>query len=73
MNKELHVLIELLGVHPVQVRDSLYQGIELVLDWAPDYRVITVIGLGSRHISCYSKQPFSGAFYNGMGDWILNI
>lgn len=73
MNEELRTLIELLGVRPIQVRDSVYQGIELVLNWAPDYRVITVIGLGSTRIFCCSKQPFSGAFYNGMGDWILHI
>lgn len=58
---DLAALIELLGVAPVCLRYSSYQGIELVLEWAPAYRCITVVGLGRSQVYLYSKFPFRGA------------
>lgn len=67
-------LLELLGLEPVMVRPSPYQGIELVLSWPPHYRCITTVGLGNEGpIFCYSKHEFAGARYNGLGDWELQL
>jgi hypothetical protein len=69
---ELETLIELLEVEPIAVRASRYQGVELVLDWAPAYKVITVVRAAGK-LYCYSKQQFLGARYDGLGTWELTI
>lgn len=71
--EELDTLIELLQVTPVCLRYSAYQGVELVLEWNPNYRCITVVGLGYKgQILCYSKAPFKGAIEE-LGDWVLQL
>lgn len=58
---ELDVLVELLQIDPICLEPSVYQGVVLVLGWNPNYRAITVVGLGTSRIYLYSKTPFKGA------------
>lgn len=71
--EEFTAIIEMIGVLPIMIQKSIYEGYELVLKFNPGYRAITAVGIGSSSIYLYSKQEFDGATYDGMGTWDLTI
>ena len=72
MEDDIQSLIDILGIQPVDVRPSSYQGVEIILSWEP-YHCITMVGTGCYGIYCYSKREFPGSSYNDMGDWELSL
>ena len=71
---DLLALVALLELEVKRYRPSSYAGVELVLDWEPNYRVITVLQ-SVKHYPwyLYSKQEFPGAHFDGQGTWDLTI
>lgn len=71
----LQALMDLLDLKPVCIRLSPYRGFELVLEWNPNYRCITVVGSGTGRgiVYCYSKTKFPGAHWDGLGYWELRL
>ena len=70
---EFDALIEMIGVLPIMIRKSIYEGYEMVLQFNPGYRVITVVGIGSTSVFLYSADAFEGAEYDEMGTWNLEL
>lgn len=76
VREDLGALIELLEIEVLKVRASCYFGIELVVAWQPNFRMITVVHLSSRHhrpLLLYSAQPFRGATQECDGSWVLEL